>query len=524
MTHHQARRGNGGGNGGGTGGGSGGGAASLRVRKNIDALSASELADYEHAVQKLYEISQADPNSLYGYLYYQAMHDDASVGPCEHGIETFLPWHRMLLWVYEDGLRKSDPPRTANVTLPYWDWSQPPSGSRYPKAFEDTSSVLYNLDAGGQPAGDTRNTTPICQPGQGPSSGCQRLPFPRSYLEQDVLSVAQWSSTEESNDPSFGGGSDGKGSCDPGGSGFIGYGVLEQPAHNTMHAGYVAGYMANPSTAAQDPIFWSFHAYIDLLWEQWQQMTGHTVDTCHTCGLCWNTPNPDYPLYKVQDVLNIAGADLGYSYDYTPPPPIADGSPLGIAGTEELFPTHPAKDFALSGVKEPETVRTMEVTIPDTEVSDGKMRMTGVKVATPFTYSGDVYLTPPGVEFNPQDPDFREKYFADLFTVWRAHEGHDEHTGHGHGGHEDHGGHEGHEGHDMGNGTSSTRQIDIVVDLTPELRSLAQSHAGETWTVSVALVVQPDEQASGDMLGAAPSDDSGPRESVDFDSMRLELR
>jgi hypothetical protein len=39
-----------------------------------------------------------------------------------------IPWHRARLAGFEKLLRDSDPPRTANVTIPYWDWTKPASG------------------------------------------------------------------------------------------------------------------------------------------------------------------------------------------------------------------------------------------------------------------------------------------------------------------------------------------------------------------------------------------------------------
>ena len=46
------------------------------------------------------------------------------------------------LYEFETALRKSNPPVTSNVTLPYWNWTAPPSGKRYPKIFEEPGSSL----------------------------------------------------------------------------------------------------------------------------------------------------------------------------------------------------------------------------------------------------------------------------------------------------------------------------------------------------------------------------------------------
>lgn len=38
-----------------------------------------------------------------------------------HGTQRFLPWHRVYLLLFEQALRSIHP----DVTLPYWDWTQP---------------------------------------------------------------------------------------------------------------------------------------------------------------------------------------------------------------------------------------------------------------------------------------------------------------------------------------------------------------------------------------------------------------
>ncbi|HEY0068597.1 MAG TPA: tyrosinase family protein, partial [Chloroflexia bacterium] len=273
-----------------------------RVRKNIDSLTQDELNAYINAVTALVNSTE----QYYNYIYFEQLHDRTNVGPCEHNRETFLPWHRMALWLYEDGLRRIDP----NVTIPYWDFTQLPSGDRYPTAFEDTSSILYNYTppaGGGVSAGDYRNVGAICKPGIDPST-CLDLPWPYDRVLNTVLNISQWSTTTGS--PNFGGGTNGYGECDPIPPGQnpppTGPGKLEFGPHNDTHSNYVAGYLSDTNTAGMDPLFWSFHTFIDLLWDQWQQQ-GNTVDTCLTCGLCWNEPNPAYQPFTMGDVIDVGG-------------------------------------------------------------------------------------------------------------------------------------------------------------------------------------------------------------------------
>ena len=181
--------------------------AQNRVRKNVDQLTAPELRNYIHAFRKLVQISEADPNSLDGILFFQAQHNDLDVGPCEHGRDTFFPWHRAHLHLFEQALRRSDPPRTADVTLPYWDWSELPTGRRFPAIFEmkvSTGPVFAGTGLEGIPnplyIDGRTDDPPICKDGM--TSGCAKLPFPRSWIDEKVLTIKSWAGVGEAG---FGG-------------------------------------------------------------------------------------------------------------------------------------------------------------------------------------------------------------------------------------------------------------------------------------------------------------------------------
>ena len=130
---------------------------------------------------ELLAISANDPQSIDGYTYFEQLHD-GDLGPCEHKNDTFMPWHRAHLFLFEEALRRSDPPRTATVTVPYWDWSALPSGTRYPKAFENQGSVLFH---------DFRNDTPICRTDR--RERLRQPAVPARRTRGRVLSIARWS-------------------------------------------------------------------------------------------------------------------------------------------------------------------------------------------------------------------------------------------------------------------------------------------------------------------------------------------
>lgn len=455
-------------------------AAAPRIRKNIDSLTPEELADYEHAFAKLREISDADPGSIDGLQYFQDLHN-TMVGPCEHANDTFLPWHRAHLFLFEEALRRSDPPRTANVTLPYWDWSALPSGTRYARAFENTSSVLHHV---------FREDTEVCRTAE--ATQCDALPFPRRFLEETVLNKSDWSNpVANQSSMTFGGHAGGQMDCQ--GQFGAGFGALEQPAHNTMHDGFISGTMADPGTAAEDPIFFSFHCYIDLLWAQWQENfeTDTGLDS-RLCGLFKDREHLEENRFHVRDTLDTE-TQLGYVYEYTP----GEVAP-GLVVAAAVFPTHPALDVVTSARNQPALVRTIELIVPQPGVQEALLRLTDVHVTTPFSYGADVYLTPAGEKLRTEDRSFRQQYLANVLYFWRSHHSHGDNT------------------------------HDITVDLGRAVQALARSHAGEQWTVSVALTASGSGDGHGGGHGghhrATAAEAADPAEVMNFGDLTLDVR
>ena len=271
-----------------------------------------------------------------------------------------------------------------------------------------------------------------------------------------MLSIAKWSTADAARSQldSFGGHEGGELDCSSQFGG--GFGALEQPGHNTMHDSYVGGDMADPSVAVLDPIFYSFHCYIDLLWAQWQEQFETDTDLdARLCGLFKDREHLPENRFRVKDTLDTK-AQLGYVYEYTPGPP--PPTPQSVLEAVRPFPAHPAFDFVVSARKRPEIVRALDVTIPAPGFSGAQLVLSGMNVHTPFSYSADVYLTPAGEELRLDDREFRATHLVDLLYIWKAH----------------HGGGDGH-------------SRDLVVDLNAALMPLSETHAGERWRVSVAL-------------------------------------
>ena len=174
-----------------------------KERKNIDQLTADELANYTHAVKLLMDSMDDKKNYQFHADLHNLFLDDPPYG-CEHASELFFPGHRYHLRNFEKALQDADPgnPKTPtkDVMIPYWDWSNPASGKRYPKAFEDTTSVLFKPRNNG-------NNTPLLN---------------ADSLTVLVRDTPDWN--KFAGNPKNMGGS---------------YGVLESPAHNDMHSIYI---------------------------------------------------------------------------------------------------------------------------------------------------------------------------------------------------------------------------------------------------------------------------------------------
>jgi hypothetical protein len=162
---------------------------------------------------------------------------------------------------------------------------------------------------------------------------------------------------------------------------------------------------------------------------------------------------------------------------------------------------HPAFDFVVSARKKPELVRTLDVTIPAPGFEGAQLLLTGVNVMTAFSYSADIYLTPAGEELRLDDREFRATHLADLLYFWQAH-----------------------------HGSNGARTHDLTVDLGRALESLAETHQGEEWRVSVALAASETQprphhghHEPGEVRAAAAPQAADLAETMDFGDLTLNV-
>ncbi|HXA19668.1 MAG TPA: tyrosinase family protein [Thermoanaerobaculia bacterium] len=390
-------------------------AAAPRSRRNIECLSADEVATYRHAIDvlKKRDPSKDNPNDPLhnSYQWYAALHNgDGSISNCNHINELFLPWHRALLLVFERALQESDPANgTRSIMLPYWNWAVDPTGLRYPKVFEVKGDPLYAVRATKQP---------------------EKRQYSEAQLNDVIQSSTNWRM--------FGGSPCSDPDC-PG----TAPGNLEHPWHNNMH-NWIGGAMRSDTTAAVDPLFWSFHDYIDLIFARWQSAHPGQALGCPDCKL------RGMPEWTPRNVTRTE--DLGYVYDLTTcPAPRLQATSL-VTPKAAMALTKPKKSMAAGPV-------IVDVTIPQPGFTTAEVEIRGAEVPSTFNYRGAVYLYPAESKLAPLDADFSRRYRLGDYSVWALHHGN----------------------HNM------PETAVLYVDATTELRYLAKKHAGTAWKLAVVL-------------------------------------
>ena len=314
-------------------------AQEMRVRKSIDMLTAEELENYIHAVKKIQEISTDDPRVQFSYAHMAGLHNYPHLfeNACEHWNYRFFAWHRALLFNYEDALRASDPPRTSEVTIPYWNWTVNPSGKRYPVAFENDADAVQayykrRIDSALLQTlfNSRRNSTPTNQP---------------VYPWSAIAEIARTTKSEE----------------------FLGkesdHGNLENPPHDVMH-GFIGGDLSFTSTAANDPIFWSFHAFVDLVWRWRQQLLTADTIQCGDCplnGMRSDTASSTNGPTVVNDVTD-SPVQLGVTYEFVSPTVQATVVETNNQRLSTRLPWHAAK-----ALENPDVLRQFEIKVPTTD-------------------------------------------------------------------------------------------------------------------------------------------------------------
>jgi len=228
-----------------------------------DAYSAEGqemLKSYAKGVEEMKKLSAQDPSNPLGWTYQANMHGTVEAQTlqgwktCQHGSWFFLSWHRMYLHEFEGIVRvlSGDP----NFTLPYWNYAVA-SQRAIPLIFRDSNSPLFtDLRAAGVNAG---GALPASAVSNAVALSYKNFSATKSQPGTFGLNLS-FGGLTVSNPLHFG----------------RHHGQLESQPHDVIHdvLGGDQGLMADPNTAAQDPIFYLHHSNIDRLWKRWLDQGG----------------------------------------------------------------------------------------------------------------------------------------------------------------------------------------------------------------------------------------------------------
>ncbi|MGI9614527.1 MAG: tyrosinase family protein, partial [Acidimicrobiales bacterium] len=200
-------------------------------------------------------MQQRNPAAETSWDYQAGIHGRASSEPqldlfstCAHAIWHFLDWHRGYLYQFEKIVRAAVVANggPTDWALPFWDYSEA-QGRALPWVFRQPTL----------PDGSP-NPLRVEQRRADRNAGS-----PMSVIDTDHTVAFQTTvfAGDGLVEVGFGGMAPTLGRA---------FGDLENRPHNAIHVA-INGWMGNPATAAQDPIFWVHHCNIDRLWEVWNR-------------------------------------------------------------------------------------------------------------------------------------------------------------------------------------------------------------------------------------------------------------
>lgn len=240
---------------------------SLIVRRSIYSLSPTELQRLAAAFNTL---KSNGTYQRFANTHMQAMNtftppnDPSTFRNAAHRGPAFLPWHRGLVWEFEQELRKVDP----TVSLPYWPFEQDAStanAGQIPRLF----SAAYIGSDGNRNQSNRVTDGPFASWGIIRMIGRDPQGLPTLPTQAEVNTLLQYNNYDSAPyDESSSGFRNGI-------EGWIGTNG-QVSGHNRVHL-YVGGDMAVTFTGANsvnDPAFWLLHADIDRIWWEWQQAHG----------------------------------------------------------------------------------------------------------------------------------------------------------------------------------------------------------------------------------------------------------
>ncbi len=396
--------------------------ADLLVREDIAAFAAAadKLAALKRGIAAMMARPATDPTSWTFQAAIHGTYDDVppegadTWQTCQHGTFFFLSWHRMYLYHFERILRAAS--GMPGFALPYWNYGEASQRS-LPDPFRTPASP--------------DNPLFVAARARGANMG---RPLPDSATSaSDAMKATDFASASGSG-AGFGG------QAVSARQHFSGpHGKLESQPHDVVHSliGGNGGLMADPNTAARDPIFWLHHCNIDRLWSQWLALGGRRRNPQSRVWLDTRFTFHDETGKKVtMSGAEVVDAPRQLHYRY-------DDAPLGLqlvaaasaTEAEEVMPAEPKRVLAaLANTESAVALRSRDATVM-LQPAAGASTETAAAPGSPVVLSFDdiafrrpvglyyeVYVNRPAdAPFDPHGP-----YYAgnlSFFALGHAHGG-----------------------------------------------------------------------------------------------------
>lgn len=285
----------------------------MRCRRNVKDLSPDEKRSFVRAIKGLKALNSGlHPGSQSRYDDYVEIHRsamDAAMGGSPgwaHFDSAFFPWHRELLYRFEEELRSIEP----GVTIPYWDWTRAQASGDPGWPF---THDFIGVD--GDNANQDRVEREVGAPSPYPyefdpdtwTIVVKDVPAEPNFLTRDFGSRADAPGLPENDSVATGSNSSFRAAI--GSSSYLTLRSRSEDLHNLVHR-WANGNMITASSP-NDPVFWMHHASIDRMWTLWQEKHPGVTPYVHVNGV---------PGHGLNDTLifNFPGDSAPWSGTATP--------------------------------------------------------------------------------------------------------------------------------------------------------------------------------------------------------------
>src|ERR1700730_15014231 len=370
-----------------------GAAQEVRYRKHVDDMQPDEWKTLADAIATM---RQRDDRTTTptprnqptdSYEWFVKMHGDPTPPfGCEHDSELIWMWHRAFLLNFETIINASRSAGSKPIRLPYWDWTDVPTGKNgFPAAYEEPTSPLFH-DRNLHPAAPGRPAVPPLDLVNASAHETGKQLITRLTQLNDW---GQFGGTAKSG-PDEG---------SPGG--------LEMRVHNGIHSPYIGKDNRNTVLSVRDPVFWAHHAMLDKVVTDWQAQHPHAVQ-CFDC---------DTVVYRDPKVGDIKVSAL-LSNDRLP---TVNGQTVKVVYLPKGVPEPaPALAAALAPpmTPAPEVMR-FQFSLDEVTGSQFIVRLNGLSVPTEESYLVTLFIYPAPVKFE-RTQAFANQYSAGTFSQFAS--------------------------------------------------------------------------------------------------------